>query len=137
MSKPLVCVDLDGTLAPQPNDWSDGLRTFNDPYPGAKEMLRTLRTRYTVMIYTCRTNEFFTDIHHSSPEEAARLIREWMDKHGLEYDSVFTGGTGKPDAIAFIDDRAVECLRRSGSQAYVRALRKVGLSWLYKEDGGE
>jgi len=137
MSKPLVCVDLDGTLAPQPNDWSDGLRTFNDPYPGAREMLMTLRTRYTVMIYTCRTNQFFTDLHGQSPEFAAECIREWMKKHGLEYDSIFTGGTGKPDAVAFIDDRSIECMRELGSGVYDQALRRLGFAWFPEETDGE
>jgi hypothetical protein len=126
--KPLICVDLDGTLAPEPSSWGDGLRTFFDPYPGAKEMLKELSSRYTVMIYTCRTNECFTDRFGESPEFAADCIREWMDKHGLAYDSVFTGGRGKPTAVAFIDDRAIECVRDDGVWTYENVLHKIGFT---------
>ena len=106
--KKTICVDLDGVLCSWADGWK-GPHIFGDPIPGAKEFLEKLRAIGEVVIHTSRCwggwvekddRRSYWDIKHS--------IAAWLEDHDLPYDRIHTDA-GKPPAVAYIDDRAVEC----------------------------
>lgn len=125
LKKPRVCVDFDGVIAY--HDITMGPYKFGKPLDGAKEFLLNLSEIATVVIYSARVN---VDPY------LADEIREYMDLHGLYYDEIYTG-IGKSEAIAYVDDRSVECNPQDDSDAYCVALDKVrnNISRFY--DGGK
>lgn len=87
-----ICVDLDRTLA-KPAKHPD----IGEPIEGAKESLAKLKELgYNVIIYSCR----------GDTEEGLKSIEDWMDKHDMPYDSIFSGE--KPFYKYLIDDRAIK-----------------------------
>lgn len=105
--KPTVAVNLDGVLA-QYDGWK-GVDHIGDPIPGAQEFVAALREMYFVTIHTTRLNPTAgSDKKGYSVSELMGKVRAWLDQHGFEYDRIFAG-TGKPLAVAYIDDRAVAC----------------------------
>lgn len=86
-----VCVDLDYVLA-RPDGANIG-----EPYEGARFFLRMLKAmKYEVVILTARIDPVV-------PTEAqTNMVRWWLDRHEMPYDWI----CGKPDAIAYFDDRA-------------------------------
>ncbi len=111
--KPDVCCDLDGLLAVY-SDWK-GRDHIGDPIVGAKEFLQKLSKIANIIILTSRV---------SDDKPAKEIIAKWFKKHDLPYDSIWTG-TGKPKAVSYIDDRAVECVPQSNKSAFDTALEKV------------
>lgn len=87
-----IAIDFDGTIAvdkPFPD--------VGEPMPGVKEALSKMKDLgYTILIYTCR----------SKTEEGIELVREYLDKYEIPYDSIFEGE--KPFARFYIDDRAIK-----------------------------
>jgi hypothetical protein len=87
-----ICVDLDKTIA-QDAEYP----AIGDPVKGSKEALEKLQDfGYNVIIYTCR----------AATEEGVDLVRDYLDKHDIPYDSIFEGE--KPFAKFYIDDHAIQ-----------------------------
>ncbi len=94
--KKVVAVDLDGVLAQYTG--FKGPDIIEDPAPEARELLQQLSKKYTVILHTART---------------AGAAAAWLKKHNLT--QYVTGinccpinqRAGKPVAVAYIDDRAV------------------------------
>lgn len=102
LMKKTICVDLDGVLADFSKGWQ-GINHIGDPIPGAVEFVKKLNELGRVVIFTCRCNPLI------NPERGLiRRVMVWLNKHGFEYDDVYSG-IGKPIASAYIDDRAVHC----------------------------
>jgi len=101
--KRTVAVDLDGVLA-QYTGWK-GIDHIGDPIPGARAFLQTLRERFEVVIHSCRCN---TELNREGANLLRNRIRDWLEKHDLPYDHIWAEA-GKPAAVAYVDDRAVEC----------------------------
>lgn len=104
--KKTVCVDVDGVLAQYKEHGWQGVDHFGDPIEGAQQFLRDLREHFEVCIFTTRCNP-----EVNRPESAELLrnrVRDWLEKHGLGYDTIWIG-RGKPICIAIVDDRAVNC----------------------------
>jgi len=113
MGKKTVAVDVDGVLA-QYDGWK-GIEHFGDPIPGAREFLETLLQKYDVLIHTTRCSEEI-----NKPETSvllARRVRRWLDQHNLPHDGIWVG-TGKPIAVAYIDDRALRCAPQRNPDAF-------------------
>lgn len=86
-----ICVDFDRTIA-QPAKHP----AIGEPIEGAKESLAKLKDLgYNVIIYSCR----------GDTEEGLKAMEEWLDKHDMPYDSIFSGE--KPFFKYLIDDRAI------------------------------
>ncbi len=120
--KPSVCVDLDGVIASY-DRWR-GLDHFGDPIPGAFEFLQALQQRARVVIFTVRCKgDGLNGVHDSAV--LVKKVREWLDKHSLPYDEVYSG-QGKPLASAYIDDRGVSCCPMTDPSAFPSALLLVG-----------
>lgn len=107
-----VAVDLDGVLA-EYDGW-EGLEEIGDPHPDIAGFLQAVREELEleVVVHTTRANPdpFNDGEERADPEELEGIIWRWLQKHGLDgvVDRVFTG-TGKPIAVAYVDDRAVPC----------------------------
>jgi len=121
--KPVVCVDLDGTLA-KFDEWQ-GVDHFGDPFPGAVEFTKKLSDFFDVCIYTCRCNEKI-----NPPEKSNLLknrVRDWLDEHGFVYSHIYAE-QGKPIAHAYIDDKGISCQPDlNGEEAYNMVLRILGV----------
>lgn len=115
-----VWVDLDATLAVYPK-W-EGIQKIGDPFAGAKLFMENLRAMgahrgFKVGVFSVRTNpdmpgrEELLDvgIHPDDLQSAlANIIRDWLEKHGIPYDEIFSG-RGKPPGLCYVDDRGVNC----------------------------
>jgi len=113
--KQTVLVDVDGVLA-EYDGW-DGLDNIGNPIPGARGFLNGLQTSgYEIVIYSTRANavlnadELSLRERATCPETVVRKLAEWLDEHNMPYDRI---ETGKPLAVAIIDDRAVPCRPQS------------------------
>jgi hypothetical protein len=102
--KKTVCVDLDGVLA-RYDKWR-GIDHFGEPIPGAVEFTKALAEIADVVIFTTRCNPEI-----NRPEAVHLLVnrvRKFLDEHGFVYHDIYSG-SGKPMAVAYVDDRAVVC----------------------------
>jgi hypothetical protein len=113
MSK-TVAVDFDATIS-EYYGWTGPFK-FGPPLDGVKEFLAELKQQgYYILVYSCRPKN----------EAITGAMENYLDKHGLVYDSVFTHGF-KPAAIAYIDDRAISCQpQKHGRQAFTDALQSL------------
>lgn len=123
----VYAVDLDSTLAqfPQGSEYDDDV--IGEPFKGAKEFLRELQKRGMVLIYTVRTS--IAEHGLSQATKNLRTVKAWLREHGLPYDDIYFDKTGKPNAVAFIDDKAVPCRpHQAGPEAaYKTALARIDL----------
>ncbi|MGH7974751.1 MAG: 2'-5' RNA ligase family protein [bacterium] len=90
--KKTIMVDFDNTIAKENEDHSLGKLM-----EGAKEALTKLMDDgYEIIIDSARAND----------EEGADEIKEYLEKHDIPYDSIYSGY--KPIAWRYIDDRAIK-----------------------------
>ena len=115
MTKPTICLDLDGTLATY-NGWQ-GIETIGEPIQGAVAFTHELARFARIVIYTTRTKEYpvrssvtsgASDPDYRPVLVLVDIVREWLDRHDFAYDEIYCG-QGKPFSVAIIDDRAVTC----------------------------
>jgi hypothetical protein len=120
-TRPVVfAVDVDGVLLKY-DGWK-GVDHLGDPLPGAKEFLEALRTIGEVMIYTTRTCMWLNKPHHVST--LVVKVQEHLDKHGLPYDTIYSG-QGKPPAKFYIDDKGVRCCPQDDPEAFNTTLELI------------
>ena len=106
-----VCVDLDHTLA-QPSDGP----LPGDPYPGARFFLGMLqRAGIEIVIHTARIDPW------KPTNDQMGMVLGWLDRHHLPYDKI----CGKPEAIAYIDDRAIAVPRDPNGDFYEGVFRLI------------
>jgi hypothetical protein len=108
--KPSVCVDLDGVLAQR----SGVVATIGDPYPDAQLFLRAIKVDFYIIIHTARAVD----------EGNLKDVRDWLQKFEMPYDSIWTQ-SGKPLAIAYVDNRAVVCKGDEGATEYLMAITRI------------
>ncbi|MHA1573497.1 MAG: hypothetical protein ACTSX8_05845 [Alphaproteobacteria bacterium] len=89
-SRNIVLMDLDGTLAaPIVGDFNPAV--IGEPNQNVvAAMARMREAGYRVVIWTCRTSSFW----NRSAIYQVKLIHEWMEKHGIDYDGIL--GHDKP-----------------------------------------
>lgn len=99
MSKPVVCVDLDGVLNLY-DEWV-APEFFHPPRPGAREFLARLHeSGYSIVVFTVRWHEW---------------VQRWLEENDMaRYVDRVTNE--KPPAHVYLDDRAV-CFRGDYDQA--------------------
>ncbi len=120
-----VYVDLDETLSASLHSEFDH-KKIADPFDGAKKFMEDVKELDNVdevYIYSCRTSNWV-----QGPAQSAanmKVIKAWLEEHEIPYDGIFCGD-GKPDGIAFVDDRGVPCApRKNPSHAYTSALYRI------------
>lgn len=122
MTRPLVAVDLDGTLI-EARHWPK----LGPLKPGAVKYVKMLLRDNDVVVFTARINQrdlngVLREQHEVDNEIFG--IRMLLDISGLEDVSIHTT-KGKPSALVFIDDRAVE-FDGSWRRAYHKTISKLG-----------
>ena len=117
-----VCVDFDRVLHKYERSIGHGYASIvDDPLPGAQQLLAALAEEYTVCIHTTRANT----------DEGEQAVRRWLDQRQMVYHEV----RAKPEAIAYIDDRAISVRRRTWNRiGRLRLLHKV--RWLLHHGAG-
>ncbi len=98
-----VAIDLDGTIAHY--DGFKGEDIIGDPLPGAREFINILITSgFEIIIHTTRGSE---------------VTKRWLEVHEIPYHFINDnprirgGNQGKPIAVAYVDDRAVNVRNKS------------------------
>lgn len=119
--KESVAVDMDNTLV-EFISWA-GVEHFGEVFDGAHKFLKRLRTKYRVIIHTCRCN---AELNKRPIQELIALVKAFLDKAELEHDVIW-GGVGKPVATYYIDDRGVECSPSVDLDAYEKVCEKLGV----------
>jgi hypothetical protein len=98
-----IALDFDGVIHEYSKGWNGGA-IYDPPVKGTKEALEALKAAgHHIMIFTTRTN---TTFRKKDEPDQKLLIEEYMKKHELPYDKIWT--FGKPMADIFIDDRAIK-----------------------------
>ncbi len=97
-----VCVDLDGVLSKR----ASGSRktSFGEPFDGAADFMQDLAQKAEIVIYTSR----LTVDDDAEKAEIKKLIADWLARYKIAFDEIYTG-TGKPMAVAYVDDRGIAC----------------------------
>ena len=118
--KSLLVVDFDNVVHEMTNGFHDGT-IYGNPVPGTKEALKLLSEKYEIVIYTCKANPERPLINGKTGTE---LINEWLFKNDLKQHVSYVT-FNKPNAIAYIDDKAVEfttwedCLKKLKQKAII------------------
>lgn len=122
MTRPLVAIDLDGTLI-EARHWPK----LGPLKPGAVKYVKMLLRDNDVVVFTARINKTTLEGSTRSDQEVTMEIigiRNLLDSSGLE-DVTIHVAAGKPSALVFIDDRAVE-FDGSWRRAYHKTRTKLG-----------
>lgn len=97
-----IGVDFDGVIHKCSKGYHDGT-IYDEPVVGAREALKELSQKYTVIIYTCKAKP---DRGLVNGKTGTELIWQWLRKYDMEqYISKVT--SEKPRAFAYIDDKAI------------------------------
>lgn len=124
MTRPLIAIDLDGTLI-EARHWP----SLGPLKPGAAKYVRMLLRDNDVVIFTARINNIDLDGNKRTDQEVTLEIigiRNLLNDNGLE-DVTIHVAAGKPSALVFIDDRAVE-FDGSWRRAFHKTRSKLGQS---------
>lgn len=121
LSRPRVCLDLDGVLAKY-EGWK-GPDHIGTLLPGALEFAWSLAQFADIVIFTSRCS-MDTGRGNGSAVDPGRMrikIIDWLEKYKFPYSDVYVGH-GKARAAAFIGDRAVSCRPQSDKATFEKAL---------------
>jgi 5'(3')-deoxyribonucleotidase len=88
--KPTLAIDFDGVLRPSFGEPSDDTGMV----PHALDAVHELQERFRIVVHTCRARD----------PAGADMVGKWLRARGIHVDEVTAL---KPDAVAYIDDRAV------------------------------
>jgi hypothetical protein len=105
MSEPkriTLCLDFDGVIHKYSRGWQDG-SIYDEPVYEAPEYLPRLAQRYRLVILTAR---FKVKEQHFQEDE----IWAWLQKWDLAQYIADVTRVKPPEAIAFVDDRAIRFL---------------------------
>lgn len=101
----ILVVDLDGTLCSPNLDEEDVERRYAQAAPRRDVISAVNRARdrgYYVVIHTARRMVTHRGDAAAAEAEVGALTREWLDRHGVEYDELVFG---KPYGRVYVDDR--------------------------------
>lgn len=104
MKTKTIAIDFDGTICKK-QSYGDG-QIWQEPNEGAAKIINELKDdNYRIVVYTVRLSPDRTP-PEGHPEYTAKklVVNTWLEKHGIPVDEVVGH---KPDAIAYIDDRAI------------------------------
>jgi len=108
--KPILCLDFDGVLHSYTSGWQGAEVIPDPPVPGAMAFLDRAVERFTVAIYSSRSNQPLGIVamqtwlrlqlyKHCVPSDAAKRAEEIY--------AAIEWPTAKPPALLTIDDRAI------------------------------
>jgi len=102
LTKPILCLDFDGTIHAYSSGWQGSEIIRDDPVPGAFGFIRGAMASFDVQIHSAR----------SGLPCGIEAMQDWFIRHGWEKgaDGLPVGisfPTSKPPAQVSIDDRAL------------------------------
>ncbi len=97
-----ICLDFDGVIHNDEKGFYDGT-IYGEPIEGSLESIRSLSSRYKVVIYSCKSNPKRPLVDGKTGTE---LIWQWLEKYNIK-DYISDVTFNKPHAIAYIDDKAI------------------------------
>ena len=97
-------LDFDGVIHKNSKGFHDGT-IYDEPLDGAIESVKYLNETlgYDLVIYTCKATP---DRPLVDGKTGIQLVWEWLDKHDIK-DNVKDVTYIKPNAVAYIDDKAI------------------------------
>jgi hypothetical protein len=101
-SKKVIALDFDGVIHNDSKGFFDGT-IYGSPIEGTETGLKYLSEKYTILIFSCKSNPERPLIDNKTGTE---LMWEWLDKWNLKQyisDVVW----GKPNALIYIDDKGL------------------------------
>lgn len=97
-----IAVDFDGVIHKCSKGYYDGT-IYDPPVEGAREALRELSEKYTVIVHTCKAKP---DRGLVNGKTGTELVWQWLKDNNLnQYVSKVTAE--KPRAMAYIDDKSI------------------------------
>ena len=120
-----VCVDFDRVLHQYEQSVGQGYEVAVDPpVEGARELLEALAAEYEVIVHTARANTW----------DGRAAVWRWLREHELHQfiDSV----QAKPEAVAYIDDRAILAVPTMVGDSQERRRLVDRVCWLDKHGAG-
>lgn len=100
--KKTIVVDFDDTIA------DDAYPEIGKLKPGVKDAFENLKDHgFEIVIFTCRLTR---DPQKSKKEidRQRKIIKEFLEDNEIPYDRIDEGENGKPHALFFVDDKAIE-----------------------------
>lgn len=95
-----IAVDFDGVIHNFDKGFHDGT-CYGDPLPGALDAIKTLSTKYNVIIFTAKAKPSRPLVNGKTGTE---LVQEWLEKHDvMQYVTEITAE--KPRSQIYIDDK--------------------------------
>lgn len=132
MSRPVVAVDLDGTIA-EYDGWQ-GEDVIGDAFPGAVHFLTALKTSgFDVVVFSAR----------AGTELGVNAIWAWLNKHGVANLVDEVTNVKQYRFAVMVDDRAIRAHHEDDPPGHFRYLLEVarsrcGVSGVEADDvGGE
>lgn len=125
-----ICVELDGVLAM--NEGKQSMEHIGEPHPEAKRFLQEIGKMGSIVIFSRRCCDTPNGGYHL--DEQVEIVEDWLRKHDLPYDYVYSG-RGKIVADAYVDDRSVFCDINSCFPSYeqvIQEVRNLCSSWSLK-----
>ena len=110
MIKQTVVFDFDGVISTYENGWQ-GANVINDkPVEGIKKAMFEIKNEYKIVILSSRC----------STDKGKEVLVDWLNRYGIPYDEVTNI---KPQALAYIDDRAI-CFKGS-SKSLLKEIKRL------------
>ncbi len=120
IGKRRILIDFDGTIHNYTKGFHDGT-VYGEPIEGAKEVIECLkRNGYEIVIFTSRISNVF---HESRIKDQMQKISEWLDRHGIYYNSITAD---KVPAEAYIDDVAIP-FKNNWKTVLIELMKKLNL----------
>lgn len=97
--KKSIGIDFDGTICKK-QPYGDGT-IYSKPNEGASEVIGNLKKAgYNIVVFTVRLHpKFGGDL-----EWKKKQIEDWLNKYQIPFDEITNN---KPEAMAYIDDKAI------------------------------
>ena len=95
-----IAVDFDGVIHNFDKGFHDGI-CYGDPLPGALDAIKTLATKYNVIIFTAKAKPSRPLVNGKTGTE---LVQEWLEEYDvMQYVTEITAE--KPRSQIYIDDK--------------------------------
>ena len=95
-----IAVDFDGVIHNFDKGFHDGT-CYGDPLPGALDAIKTLATKYNVIIFTAKAKPSRPLVNGKTGTE---LVQEWLEEYDvMQYVTEITAE--KPRSQIYIDDK--------------------------------
>ena len=100
----VVAIDFDGVIHNNFLGFHDGT-IYGEPIAGAPESIKKIfEMGYKIIVYTCKSHPDRPLVNNKTGTE---LVWDWLSEKGIG-DYIEDVVWGKPHAVAYIDDKAIE-----------------------------